>query len=626
MKSFCTNCGTEIQAGQKHCIECGQPIASEKKQAADVQSSENKQPKEPMPFKKKIMYGAIAAVVILLIAAYSFGKSYYAPEKVLERFETAVKDENVGNVQQYVQFTDGGQISKVSAEAIINFAKKDASGFKHSIDVEGMYMLTSVGKKFGLFEDYKITTRPVSLSINYPFEELTFTINGEDLEGTIEGVNVEGTTEEERQVYESLAPGYYEVEANYEGEYTSFSKTEMLEVFGMHDSRIDIDMDFDIQFVNFTLDHPSGVSLDDMALQVGDKSLEFNANGYIEKVGPFLLDGSQTVTVSNKLPWGDVKTAEIPVTNTEMELQLPFLNEEVQKTLTKIIPEHFEQMVEAKAKLDDKLFTNVTESYRVSQKEAFERSRNVDKFYSGKLLEVQMSFEHAKYERDDGKDRIVLPVWVLTDERIDEKGSSENLDRTIMSCDLTLDYAKDKWLVHDCSDRYSTEELNGVTVEGSKKLHKAKTSSTSNEKDDDEEEKDRSKKKKEASTETDGKFADVVLEAFMNDYNAASVAAINAADYSIVSELVAAGSPREKEQSDYIEYLDSRGITEDHISTVYESSKKIDDTTVEVTTIETFTIHYKDKPSSKKKYRTVNQLKLVDGFWRVHKLVDTKEI
>ena len=114
------------------------------------------------------------------------------------------------------------------------------------------------------------------------------------------------------------------------------------------------------------------------------------------------------------------------------------------------------------------------------------------------------------------------------------------------------------------------------------------------------------------------------LESVMQSYNSLSVKAINENDFSLVSDLIVSGSPREKEQKDYLDYLNSEGITEDHISTTLDSFKSIDDTTVEVTTKETFDIHYPDKDSAEKTFTTVSQLKLVDGEWLMYKLISTK--
>lgn len=640
MKAFCTNCGAEIKPNQSHCVECGQAVASKAEQPpvqptaptpepkAQQSAPDSQQPpKQPMSKKNKIIYAIIGAVVLLLIAAYSVGKSYYAPEKVLERFNTAVKDEDVKAVQNHVEFTNGEGISKVSAQAIINFAAEEPDDFQYFMDSnspEGLYTLKAVGKKLGLFEDYKIVTAPVTLSVNLPFEELTYSLNGEELDGKIEN---------DRKVYKPLASGFYEIEAKYDGEYTSFTNTEMQEVIGVHDAQVDVDLQYDVRFVKFELMGTDNLSMDDMKLKVGKKEIDFDRNGIVEKAGPFLLDGSQTVTVTNKLPWGEAVTAEIPVTADYIDLPLPALNEEVEKTLTKMIPAHFEQMVEARAKLDEKVLKHVTESYRVSNGDQFERHASWNEFYSGKLLEVQMSFEDARYKREDGKDRIFMPTWVLTDERVDKDGSSDGLDRKISSCNIVLDYVKDEWLVNDCENRYSTDELNGVTVEGSKKLHKAAKSKDEKSSDDKEEKDDKSKKEdkkskkdEKSSSKDDEKFSSSELESFVSDYNKASVEAINDRDFSIVKDKIQSGAPREKEQSDYLDYLAGRGITEDHLSTTYESSKKIDDTTVQVTTVEEFNIHYEDKPTKKSKFRTVNQLKYVDGEWKLHKLIDTKEI
>jgi len=199
-----------------------------------------------------------------------------------------------------------------------------------------------------------------------------------------------------------------------------------------------------------------------------------------------------------------------------------------------------------------------------------------------------------------------------------------DLQKVVHSCEIEVVYINDEWKIDNCYVDSYGDEVGGIVMEGSKKLHKGSAKAEKTEvvevsSSDD-------SKKSEESVEKESTATHADFESLMKRYNDLSVAAINENNFSKVSNLIVSGAPREKEQSDFIGYLNSVSITEDHLSTSLESFKSTDDTTVEVTTIESFNLHYPDKDSAKKSYRTVTQLKLVGGEWLVYKLISTKEI
>lgn len=115
------------------------------------------------------------------------------------------------------------------------------------------------------------------------------------------------------------------------------------------------------------------------------------------------------------------------------------------------------------------------------------------------------------------------------------------------------------------------------------------------------------------------------IEQFFSEYNSLSVSAINTGDFSVVSYMVKADGPRYKEQSDFIESLYAKGVTEEHLGTTVEKVKVVNDHLLQVTTIEKFVIHGTEK-SSEKKYRTVTLMYVNDGNWYMQELISTNEI
>lgn len=115
------------------------------------------------------------------------------------------------------------------------------------------------------------------------------------------------------------------------------------------------------------------------------------------------------------------------------------------------------------------------------------------------------------------------------------------------------------------------------------------------------------------------------LQSFMEHYVSQSVYAINDRNFSHAEDLITNDGPRKKEARDYIDYLETKGITEQFISSYVDKVEAAGTNTWKVTTTEEFIIYYPDSSKTKRFTATV-LVKKVDGDWRVHELVETKEI
>lgn len=129
----------------------------------------------------------------------------------------------------------------------------------------------------------------------------------------------------------------------------------------------------------------------------------------------------------------------------------------------------------------------------------------------------------------------------------------------------------------------------------------------------------------EASSES-SEVTDTSIHDFMTEYLSTSVEAINAGDFSMVSSLLDAQGPVYKESSSYIDHLQSKGITEELVSSGVESFKANTDQTYTVNTTETYKIIAKDGTFKTKSFHSVYTLKLINNELKAYQLVSTKEI
>lgn len=617
MKRFCLECGEEAKSSDLICTECGTPLAEQK--------SEPKQSekaviivKEPMAKKKKVIYVIAALLIAILVGSYMFGKSYASAENSLKRFHEAVFDKDKSTLKKIVEFENGKKLSDGELDAIITYGDKEPNEFTKSIGEWNfgsgesfLFAFKQSGKVFGIFNGYKIIVPNQTVSVPFPFEEMEYTLNGEKLKVTME---------DDRAIIGPVAPGIYELNAEYKGEYADFSESKQIKLLERNGEVVFESLEFDISNVTFELESLNGIDPSKIELLVGDKKVAFDKERYIKSAGPFVLDGSIKVKTVAEYPWGLIESEEFDVDNTHIYISVKGIDKEVEKGLVDAVSTYGEEYVVARAEASTKDMKTATDEWKKVMQETFDNEREYERYFSGQLDEVQVDVESAYVKNEDKQFRIVVPVSYSLQMSVDAEGEDSKLTSELQSCTMELSYVSDEWKVERCQSDWYTQEAGGTVIEGSKKLQKS-GGAKKVKKEDEAASKDKSKDDS-ASKETEIDRGD--LESFMKRYNDASVAAINGNDYSKVSGMIISGAPRDKEQSDFIVHLNKSKITEDHLGTSLESFKSIDDKTVEVTTIESFNLHYPDKDSAEKSYTTVSQLKLVDGEWMMHKLMSTK--
>ncbi|MEJ8303557.1 TcaA NTF2-like domain-containing protein [Saccharibacillus sacchari] len=132
--------------------------------------------------------------------------------------------------------------------------------------------------------------------------------------------------------------------------------------------------------------------------------------------------------------------------------------------------------------------------------------------------------------------------------------------------------------------------------------------------------------KMQASASGSVAFAQDDIQAFMLSYLSSSVTAINGREFAQVANLMDPAGPAAQESADYIEYLDSKGITESFEDASVTGFEDNGDSTYTVNTRESYIIFNKDEEATAKSFNSVYKLSVIDGQLKTHTLISTKEI
>ncbi|MCM3111887.1 zinc ribbon domain-containing protein [Lederbergia lenta] len=596
MNRFCQECGKPINETDLICTECGTPLKT-----STVKRDNSK---KPFTKKQKLITSIIAAILILFSAFYMWGNSYASPEKTAKRFVTAIKDRDKAKLQKTAINSNGSFISKAEATALLTLANKEIKYINeqlHSIapaefsSDEHLFRIVENGKFLGLFKRHSIALKSQYIDLDLPFEDIDITMNGKEFPIR--------ESEELRVVYGPMAPGIYELESKFSGEYTEVNAKEKVHVVNEYDEWVTHEVDLEADYVTLELFNEKNTPITNASIEINGKNIKFNKDLRIEKLGPLALDGSVAIIPMVETQWGKVKSDSVKMTDSYHEIYPETVNEKLTDELADVILKYGEEYVQAHAAYDVKKFTTATHELKEIFKSNFSSYKDYQDLFSGKLESIDLNFDDLSFDEDAKKPTVIVPANFHFLADFHDADEEADLEDRIDYCEVELQYdTKTKaWLVHDSADvgSWYNDFEPTKTMKGSQKLYSA--------------------------TITPITITDEDIASFMLMYNEKSVDSINARDFSIVEDYIVPGAPRAKEQDDYIDYLETKGITEELLSTTVESSKKIDDNTWEVVTIEKFTIITPDS-SKDRSYRTKSKIKNMNGSLKLYELMETKEI
>lgn len=608
MKQFCKECGKEAQPDHNICVHCGAPLGKNETQdeaaetkndarasgvaggSSNTEPTRSKRSSTPMPKKKKRFISMIVIAAVILIGFTMWAQSYQSPQSVQKRFyNAAVKDDSKA-LQKLLIHEDGSKATEGEALALIKLVKENGDYVLNdyfSIEPEGKFLLFFQAHKAQAIDQFAYYPDPV--------KGLTFTFNG--IEPSVR----------DKVLYGPLIPGIYDVEAAFEGDYGETTIDGDITLGNYYSDEVLIEMDINIADVMFYIANAYEIDHENVQLKIKKEEIPIDDEGYSEAVGPFVLDGSQQVQTVVSMPWGKIESDPIDIMEHDMTIYADVLSDENYEEITELLGGFGEQFVEAFAEKDADLFENVSGTVKDSLTDMMDRRfYDDDWFYTGEFIQLEVDKDSIYLDFEGEAPALAIVVQYIFNEGYHELNEEPELMDEALPVEAKLQYNSDEktWTIANMTDEYwgtfeDVDEIAGSqTVFGpsEKAVKAAKDSDFKNE-----------------------------MTVFIEDYTRASVDAINYTDFSYVEGYIAEDGPRWEEARDYIDYLDSKNITEDFLDMEVESIESIEDDSWEVTVKESFTI-YKDDSSDDKDFRTKVIVKKIDDEFLVYELIETNEI
>ncbi|WP_226654806.1 zinc ribbon domain-containing protein [Guptibacillus hwajinpoensis] len=613
---FCTSCGKEAKE-QEFCQHCGAKLGSN--------SLVNKPQVKQSPAsskKRKIILGSILALIVIVFAVFKVGESYTDRFNQLAKFEENL---NQGNVKELVAFlessdstldvTDKNVKSLLTylkenpdeKETLINHLRETASSFDMPQQVsaevkEGSNQLIKMekrGKKFFVYENYDFVLQPFPLLIDTNEEEVSYLVDGKKVSHveTKDGLINLG----------SFLPGEYKVEGKLSSELIDLSKEIKVRHFEKNNYSV---LEFDVE----TISIQSNAEKFDVLINGKNTDISLTDGKQVE-VGPVMVDESMTAQVQLDAPFGKIKSSEVAIDDTYLEVEA-VLSDKQKDKVAQSLKQHLTNYSNALINREiDFLEDNSTVASDYTYA-SFENLIAYSTNYAGYVTDAKVDWDTFYIDETDGKWTLevgLIEKWKEND-AYDGKPSSLTESRYSNLYTLTYD-GKEKWNVVNWTsyeDPSSNVKDLGMDLKKQKKDFEASTAFKANS--------DLEEAPSNQSTD------ELDVESFVQTYVSTYVEAINYGDFSIVSGQIDPSSTGYRDEvSSYIDRLNEKGMTEEVLSLDVQSVKASGDGYM-VSTVEEYNIYYSDGSEKNKAYRSTYQVNVTSDGIKMGKLIETEEI
>lgn len=634
---YCGHCGTKTQPDWVFCKECGhrlQPEAS----VNEITVSEHvpvvaKAPRQPIQLSRRTkMWGGIGAgVVVLLLITFLVLRATYGPssaEELAQQMKEAVQAGDANTLASYLDDKDSPlhQSDKIAlfaetlqtddakkaynngiAEALdrVEYIQKESSSLADAMkrqireSLGGSQWLTFVPVESWRGTKWTAHIEPVQIEASLPYlnENLTTSM-------TIGNVAAQDNR------IQDLWPSVYTYKGVIRGEFAEVPVTDTVEAFDTTENNKAI-LDY-TKLASLEVQLPPVAS----TITLNDKAITGTPGDYVD-ILPVPAQSKFVVTTQAQ---GSEITGETTLQSGEQNRY--DLNTILQKPIG-----------DKSLDLIYNASTSLAEAINTSNAKAVKGVNPNSDYYNRATWEMNSYFTQSKYTLQKvvidldsiqiNKDSIeITATQVYTAKNENGTSNDKNVSWTYQ---ITQQPNQKQWWIDSAYTSWSSALNAKNTIE---KASNATTTSASTESTD-------QVSANTASTSTastdealleSSDVTDASIHDFMTEYLSTSVDAINAGDFSIVSSLLDAEGPAYKESSSYIDHLQSKGITEELVSSNVRSFKVNADRTYTVNTTDTYNITAQDGTTQKKSFNSVYTLKLIDNELKTYQLVSTKEI
>lgn len=477
---ICRQCGSTLSEKARFCKECGAPV-DEGKQDVSLNPVNQSAPRAPMSKQKKRMFAIAGIALVILLAAYKTGEALTSKERLIKRFEAALVKKDDEAVAELLTSNDPKlKIDKKSIKGFMKYLDKHpdevseiiqtlkaqskiidesenqgitAKGYEDDGYIKGLVNLEKDGK-FLFYDKYELSIDPVYVTISTNYKDTKLYMDGKEI-GKADRPNYEKT-------FGPYLPGIYTLQAKLKTDFIDLQEREEVSLVGVG-NKTDVNLDLDGQEVTVDFRLEEG---QDIAARLLINGKDTGVNPFKEpSFGPILTDGSMNLSVEAQLPWGKVKTKEIPIDSDYVEVDLAS-DENFQKGIMELIVKHIKEMLTSYTSGDVNKLTTATQNYKEMLQKSIDMDKEQGNFYKAKYLATAFDLDSFHLEEEDGNWVLYVDTRSSFLEDTFYEGETPELGESEHDKEMKLVYDSNakNWLVDDMSESYDFNDKNTVVI------------------------------------------------------------------------------------------------------------------------------------------------------------------
>lgn len=549
--------------------------------------SSNEGKSTPKTLKQKIIYSVVGILSICLISSIMFGNSYYAKEKVEQRFIKALQDKKIAKLESMIIHEDDSTVDEPEVKALLKYVKEyGISAIKGEVKVKPSGSILGVVNKNKIsFSDYyaQIVDGPKGLA--FTFDQKSFPKTRAD-EKTVQ--------------YGPLIPGIYNVKATLNNEFGKSSKK-----FNITIQDSNVSMDNHINFFNDSLEIYGFYSntMKNAKIEANGQRISVDNDGYTDVIGPVISGSKLDLQFSATMPWGE-RTSNLLLEDDSNIVYPAITNDSDNKEIEKTVTQFFEQRMQYLAQEKATVLTTTTNDLK---SDIIEDSLYRGGSFAGKVNTIYFNTSQISIN-DEVENSIDIHTKVDAEYGYSDYDAVEQLDPHTDYYLLTLTYnpSNKKWLVSDLIDEEASDEKMSGVMEGKKKVYKPITRLEN-----------MGDLKNASNDQLVASFETILSNAYSN-----YVYAVNNNDFDSITDLYIKNGPSYKETKKAIPTYYDKGIQEEFLS-VSVKDVQLDDDTATVTSEDQYVIDNPEKGKKVQTFHTKTILKYSDNGWKLYKLIST---
>lgn len=374
----CAECGERLSEQDRFCMACGQPTGD---LVADGQEADRLKAWEILKSYKWWIIG-IAALAVIVIGGYLFGKYWTSADRQIASLEAAIRTEDALRLASLLHIGDEGTpIDESQAKTIIAYVKShdlldDVAGdLKRQADGgEGtsFAVLVKDGSQFGFYQKYRIDVMTSTADVHTNYEGAKIFLDGKEV--------ATADSDDFKTTVGPLVPGEYDLEARYAGEYTTLKAAHRLTATGS-DPVGTVDLTLEGQYVKVDSNFEGAAIFID-GTDTGA------VTGQDDELGPVAVDGSNKVHLEKAFPWGAVKSEEVPIDEASMRIEIDPNTDAMKETVMKDVSDFLLSWMDAYRKLDASAVRNLSKDQKASLASSIDSYKSSGLVYQGEIRKL----------------------------------------------------------------------------------------------------------------------------------------------------------------------------------------------------------------------------------------------